>query len=49
MRPQPVDESAVKKSEIVEVPLKDPEEKSLVKQAVDTVTFGALNKEEDSK
>lgn len=49
MRPQPIDETTVKKSEIIEVPLKDPEEKGIVKTVVDTVTFDSLNKEADGK
>ena len=47
LRPLPVDESVVKKSEIIEVPLKEKEDKSIVKRVVDTVTFDKFNKDEE--
>jgi outer membrane protein assembly factor BamE len=46
LRPQPTDESVAKKSEIIEVPLKDKEDKGIVRRVVDTVTFDKFSDEE---
>lgn len=47
LRPQPVDDSVAKKAEIIEVPLKEKEDKGVLKSVVDTVTFDKFNKEEE--